>query len=112
MERAGRVDQDESVRAEAREEVDLVHQRRVDDDQAVRGQHRLPGPDLPIVQPAVGDDRCAHPLRPEAREGLRVPAVGERGQRKQFGGSDGALAAAPVEAHFEHRSRVPRAQRG
>ena len=64
--------------------------------------HRLAGADRPIVDPAEGDDRCAHPLRAEAREGLRVATLGEGGHRQHLGRGDDALAAAAVEANLEH----------
>ena len=88
-----------------------MDQGGVDHDHAVRCHHRLPGPDLPLVETAVGDDRGTHPLGAEARERLRVPALLERGEREQVGRRDGALPAPAVEAHFEHRSSVPGALR-
>ena len=108
-EAARRVDEEVAVRREPGEEVDLVQQRRILDDQGVRLGDRLAQPDLGVVDAAERDDRGAGALRAEARERLRVPALGERRDRQQLGGGDDALAAASVDAHLEHRrSSSPR----
>ena len=69
-----------------------------------RAGDRLVGADRRVVDPAERLDRVRPPLRPEARERLRVAAVDEGGHREQLGGGDDALAAASVEADLEHGS--------
>jgi hypothetical protein len=96
------VDQDEAVGLQAAEQVDLVQQRRVLDDQRVGLHDRLARADLAIVDPAERDDRRAHALGAEAREGLRVAALVERGDRQHLGRGDDALPATAVDANLEH----------
>jgi len=99
------VDQDEAVVFETTEHVDLVEQRRVLDDQRVGFHDRLANADLAIVDPAKRHDGCAHALRAEAREGLRVAALVERRDREQLRRGDDALTAATVDSDLEHRSQ-------
>ena len=65
-------------------------------------QDRLAQPDLPVVDAAERDHRRAGALRAEAGEGLRVPALAERGDRQHFRGRHHALAAAAVNPDLEH----------
>ena len=106
------IDQDRALRAQPGEEVDLVHERGVDDDDAVRFHDGLPGPDLPLVQAAVGHHRCAHALRAEAGERLREPTLLERRQGQEVRRGDDALTTPTVEAHLEHDSQVATAADG
>ena len=108
----GGVDEHVAVRAEPGEEVDLVDQGGVDHDQAVRRHHRFARPYGAFVETAVRDHRGAHALGPEARERLRVAALGERGEGQEVGGGHGSLPTATVEAHCEHGSSVPRPSPG
>ena len=98
------VDQHQRAAASAVEHADLVQQGRVPDDQGVRVGHRLPGADRPVVDPAERDHRRAGPLRAEAREGLRVPPLGEGRGGQQLGCGHHALAATAVDAYLEHRT--------
>ena len=51
----------------------------------IRRQDRLPDPDLPVVDAAVGHHRCAGAFRTETREGLGVPALAKGRDGQQFG---------------------------
>ena len=53
------------------------------------------------------DHRRAGALGAEGREGLRVAALDEGGDREHLGRGDHALAAAPVDAHLEHPANSP-----
>ena len=55
----------ETTRAQPGEEVDLVHQRGVDHDDAVRRHDGLPGADHPPVEAAVGQHRSTKPSEPK-----------------------------------------------
>ena len=87
------------------EQVDLVQQRRVLDDQRVGLDDRFAHADLAIVDAAEGDHRRADALGAEAREGLRVAALVERGDRQHLRRGDDTLAAAAVDAYLKHASQ-------
>ena len=93
------VDQHVAVRAEPGEEVDLVDEGG---SWTIRASGSTTGSRVRIglvVDPAVGDHRCPHPLRAEARERLGVPALVERGDRQELGRCYDPLAAPAMEAH-------------
>ena len=71
------VDQHVAVGHQPAEDVHLVQQRRVLDDDRVRGHDGLPQPDRPVVDAAECDDRSPGPLGTEARERLCVLAFAE-----------------------------------
>src|SRR5579862_3911721 len=96
------VDQNPAVRLQAAEHVHLVKQRRVDHDQGVGRGDRLAGTNRTLVDPAKRHDRRPRPLRSETGERLRVPFLGERGDRQQLCGGDDTLAAAPVDPDLKH----------
>ncbi|HMC38304.1 MAG TPA: hypothetical protein VKI19_01500 [Acidimicrobiales bacterium] len=102
VQRSGGVDQHVPVRTQTGEQVDLVHQRVVADHDRVGGGHRFVGADRVVGDPAVGDDRGAHPLRAEARESLGVEAVEEGGHRQHLGRRHHALAASAMNPYLEH----------
>ena len=79
-----------------------MQQGRVLNDQRVGLGDRLPNPDRPLVDAAEGDHRRPGALGAEGWKGLRVAALDERRNRKQFGGRDHALTASAVYAHLEH----------
>ena len=96
-----------AVRAQSGEEVDLVHQRGIDHDDAVGGDDGLPGADVALAQTAIGHHRRTRALRTEAGERLRVPTLLEGRERQQVCGGDDTLAAPAVQSHFEHDSSLP-----
>lgn len=63
--------------------------------------------DRPLVDPAERHDRRPGPLRAATRKRLRVAALQKGCHRQQFGGRDGALAAAAVDAYLEPRHPPP-----
>ena len=96
------VDQHEAGRSKSAEDVDLVQQRRVDDDQSLGFGDRLARADRTLVEAAEGDDRGSGPLGAEAGECLRVLPLVERGDGQQLGGGDDALTSAAVDPDLEH----------
>ena len=73
------VHQEVAVGTQPREQVHLVQEGRVADDERVGFGDRLPEANRPVVYPAEGDHRGAHPLRAEAGERLRMRPVVEGG---------------------------------
>jgi len=79
-----------------------MEQGRVLDDQRVGLGDRLTRADLAVVDAAERHHRRAGPLRPEARESLRVPAFQEGGDGQQLRARDNSLAAAAVQPPATH----------
>ena len=97
-----------AVGLQAAEHVDLVQQRRVLDDQRVGRARSARATRIGRSSMRQNDDDGrAGALGAEARERLRVAALDERRDREQLGRGDDALAAAAVDAHLEHRARLP-----
>ena len=101
-----RVDQHEAIGAQPCEEIDLVHQRRVDHYDAVRGNDRLASANVSFAQAAIRHHRGTGPFRAEARERLRVLTLFESSECQQVRSGDNTLAAPAVQSHFEHKSRL------
>lgn len=102
IERSGRVDQHISVRWQSGQEINLVEQGGVLNDKCIRNLHWFAGADWVVINPAVGNDGCAHPFRAEAWEGLRKMTACESGYRHQFGGRDDALTSAAMDSGLKH----------
>ena len=62
-----------------------------------------------LIDAAVGDDGSAHALTAEARERLRVPALGESRLAQQLRCGDHALSPAPVQPDLERPGSTGRA---
>src|SRR5215217_1183010 len=81
LRRPFRVEEDDALRSEPSEDVDLVEEGRVLDHDDIRLEDRLVRPDRPIGDAAERDDGRTHALRAEARERLGVTPVEEGGGR-------------------------------
>ena len=102
MQRLRAVEKQEPTGLDPVEHRHRVEQRRVLHDDRVGRDDRLVRANGSVVDATERDDRRARPLRPEARERLRVLALEERGDAEELRGRDRALPAASVEAHLEH----------
>src|SRR5206468_5863296 len=94
VESARAVDQEIAVGLKALEDIDHLKQGWVLHDHGVRLEDRLAQADFLIVDPAIGDDRRTHALRPEAWKGLRVAVLEIGGNGEEFRRGDDALSAA------------------
>src|SRR6185369_5193800 len=100
--RAGSIDQHETVRREAAKDIHLVQQGRILDDDRVRREDGLAQANGFVVEPAKRDDGRAGALRTEARKRLRVPSLAKSGDRQQLGRGYDALASSAVKTYLVH----------
>ena len=74
-------------------------------DQQIGAQYRLGELDRIVVDAHVSHHRCAHALRTETRNRLRMLTLVEGCNRQHLGGRHYTLTAAPVYAYLKHARR-------